>query len=69
MRPPEGKIHVVVWDMPEDGERMIDRVYVWREWVQIPFDERPFTTTMVRAKDELEAYRKALKGHEWFSAI
>lgn len=70
MRPQAGKLHVVVWDINLDtDERMIDRVYNWHDWLQIPIEERPFNTTMVRGKDELEVYRRALKGIEWFSDI
>ena len=70
MRPQAGKLHVVVWDINLDtDERMIDRVYSWHDWLQIPIEERPFATTMVRGKDELEVYRRALKGIEWFSDI
>lgn len=70
MNPPTGKLYVVVWDINLDtDERMIDRLYEWYDWLQIPVEERPLTTTTVRGKDELEAYRKALKGHEWYSDI
>lgn len=69
MKSPTGQLYVAVWGMTENGERMIDRLYEWYEWLQIPVEERPFTTTMVRGRDELEAYRKALKGNEWYSDI
>ena len=70
MNPPTGKLYVAVWDINTDtDERMIDRLYEWYDWLQLPIEERPLTTTMVRARDELEAYRKALKGNEWYSDI
>ena len=65
-----GNLYIAVWEIhPDTDERMIDRLYEWHEWLKIPVGERPFNTTMVRAQDELEAYRKALKGHEWYSDI
>lgn len=70
MKSPTGQLYVAVWDIhPDSGERLIDRLYEWHEWLRIPIEGRPLTTTMVRGRDELEAYRKALKGNEWYSDI
>lgn len=55
---------VVVWDASAD-EPTVTQVTRWDEWVRIPFEERSLFTTMVRAKDELDAYARATRGESW----
>ena len=55
---------VVVWDASAD-EPTVTQVTRWDEWVRIPIEARPFNTTMVRAKDELDAYASAMRGESW----
>lgn len=55
---------VVVWDTSTE-EHTVAQVTRWDEWLRIPIMERPFNTTMVRAKDELDAYARATRGEAW----
>lgn len=55
---------VVVWDASADEPTVI-QVTRWDEWLRIPLEERPLFTTMVRAKDELDAYARATRGEAW----
>lgn len=55
---------VVVWDTSTE-EPTVASVTRWEEWLRIPIDERPLCTTMVRAKDELDAYARATRGEDW----
>ena len=42
------------------------RVVEWADWLRIPLHERPWDTTMVKAKDELDAFAQAVRGVEYF---
>lgn len=55
---------VVVWDASAD-EPTVTQVTRWDEWVRINIAERSLFTTMVRAKDELDAYARATRGESW----
>lgn len=61
-------IAVVEFDYPSD-ERTVVSIHEWHDWLKIPAEERPISTIMVRARDELEAYSKALKGREWYADL
>lgn len=55
---------VVVWGTSGE-EPTVTSVTRWEEWLRINIDERPLCTTMVRAKDELDAYARATRGESW----
>lgn len=55
---------VVVWDTGSDKPE-VTQVTRWDDWIRINIDERPLCTTMVRAKDELDAYARATRGESW----
>ena len=55
---------VVVWDASAD-EPTVTHVTRWDEWVRIPIEERSLFTSMVKAKDELDAYTRAQRGESW----
>lgn len=55
---------VVVWDVSGE-EPTVASVTRWDEWLRIPIEERPQYTTMVAAKDELDAYARAQRGEDW----
>lgn len=55
---------VVVWDSTA-AEPVITQVRRWDEWIRIPIEERSLFTTMVPAKDELDAYARAMRGDDW----
>ena len=55
---------VVVWDASAD-EPIVTQVTRWDDWLRIPIDERPHYTTMVVARDELDAYARAQRGEDW----
>ena len=55
---------VVVWDASAD-EPTVTHVTRWDEWVRIPIEERSLFTSMVKAKDELDAYARALRGERF----
>lgn len=55
---------VVVWDASTENPT-VTSVSRWDEWVRIPFEERSLFTSMVRAKDELDAYARAQRGETW----
>lgn len=59
-----GGFFVVVWDMSAE-EHTVTQVTRWDDWIRIPIEARPFNTTMVRAKDELDAYARAQRGERW----
>lgn len=55
------RLYVVVW-----GGQQPVRVVEWADWLRIPLHERPWDTTMVKAKDELDAFAQAVRGVEYF---
>lgn len=57
---------VVEWENTEH-DPVVTKVTRWDEWLRIPIMERPFNTTMVRAKDELDAYARAQRGEDWIN--
>lgn len=63
-----GRLFVAVWaESGVEGELEVVRVVEWYNWLTIPPVERPLHTTMVRARDELEAYLHASSGVEWYN--
>lgn len=38
------------------------RVYGWEYWCSRPFSERPANAYVIPAKDEIDAYLKAIRG-------
>ena len=58
--------YVVVWDASTE-EPTITSVTRWDDWLRIPLEERPLFTTMVKAKDELDAYARAQRGDTWIN--
>lgn len=55
---------VVVWDASA-AEPTVTQVTRWDEWVRIPIEERSLFTSMLKAKDELDAYTRAQRGESW----
>lgn len=55
---------VVVWDMSGE-EPTVTQVTRWDDWIRIPIEERSLNITMLRAKDELDAYARATRGERW----
>jgi len=55
------RLYVVVWEDDQPA-----RVFDWISWLHIPIPERSFDTTMVKAKDELDAYARAARGEDYF---
>lgn len=56
------RIYVVVWEDQQPA-----RVFEWHNWLRIPPHERPWDTTMVKAKDELDAFARAARGEDYFA--
>ena len=56
---------VVVWEYSNDTAMRITQVTRWDEWLRVPFFERPRDTTMVKARDELDAFVRAERGEKW----
>ena len=54
------RLYVVVWE----GQQPV-RVVEWDDWLRIPPHERPWDTTMVKAKDELDAFSRVTRGESW----
>ena len=53
------RLYVVEW---EDHQPVL--VVEWIAWLEIPIPERPLDTTMVKAKDELDAFTRAQRGED-----
>ena len=58
--------YVVVWDASADGPT-ITSVIRWDNWIRIPIEERSLFTSMVKAKDELDAFAVAQRGDTWIN--
>lgn len=56
---------VAVWD-PDGPEQGVRCVIPWKEWARIPIGDRPFHVTVVKGKDELDAFRRAERGEDVF---
>ena len=50
---------VVEWD---DALENIIRVWDWTSWLNLPVQSRPESSAMVIARDELDAFTRAMRG-------
>lgn len=50
---------VVEWS---DDCREVIRVWAWDDWLRTGVSSRSWTSAMVDARDELDAYKKAMTG-------